>query len=320
MRLSEATADLLADQHGAVARWQLIERADGDDVDQLLRQGLLRRFYRGVWVAAGAPETPELRLMAAILRCGKDARADGRASCWLMGLEGFAPTVGVVVPAGRHVTGAPFAVKATLIEPKDESRVRRIPCLAAPRELIEVAPLVSDKALRVAIDSARRLGLVTVPALESRAAELRGLHGARIILHTIGSRILDQESEGERVLARVFRGFEGLEWGVKDLVPNRRLDCLIRDALLVLEYDGRDHHVLPTDRDADGLRDLEIRSVTVDGIPLEVIRITKGMLHERREAVLAFVMHRREERRAEIAARRNSELHAHRPVTPSSGR
>ena len=285
-------------------RGQLQNASPDDNVDAWLRAGLLARTYRGVWHAPGAPETPHRNLMAAVLRCGDGARADGLATCWLLGIEGFEPSIGVVVPKGQHVTGAPFRVKATVIEDCDCRTAAMIPCLDATRALIEVAPALSDKALRVAIDSARRLGLISVKRLETRCRELATHTGARVLLRVLASGATDQESEGERVLARFlagFGGFDGIEWGVSDVVPGRRLDAYFRDALLVLEYDGRDHHVLPTDRDADGLRDLEIRSVTVDGVSLEIIRITKGMLNRAPDQVREFVRRRREERRREIA-------------------
>lgn len=309
MRLPDPAADLFARQHSVASRQQLLTVASEAEVDAWRRQGLVRQVYRGVLAVRGASETPHSRLNAAVLRGGRDARADGRASCWLLGLEGFDPSVGVVVPPGRKVTGAPFSIKSTVLEELDTATVEEIPCLSATRALIEVAPKITEKALRVAIDSGRRQGLLTIERLEERAVALQSLHGARIVLRVIGSKALDKESEGERALAPALHGIAGIEWGVQGLVPGRRLDALLRDALLVLEYDGRDHHVLPTDRDADGLRDLEIRSVKVDGVPLEVIHITSGMLREAPGSVRAFVLRRREERLAEIAA-----LRAHGPT------
>lgn len=264
----------------------------------------MRRVYRGVWALHGSRETSHQRLMAAVLRCGPEARANGMASCWLLGLEGFEPVVGIVVPKGCQVTGAPFPVKATALAPADCRTADNIPCLSAARALIEVAPGITDKALRVAFDSARRGGLLTVDRLHARALELASHVGARIVLRMLGSGAADQDGEGERVLARFLGGVDGIEWGVEDVVPRRRLDAFMRDALLVLEYDGRDHHVLPTDRDADGLRDLEVRSVTVEGMNLEVIRITKGMLREAPEQVREFVLRRREQRRRDLAKAR----------------
>ena len=242
--------------------------------------------------------------MAAVLRGGEGARADGKASLWLLGIEGFAASAGVVVPFPRQSSGVAFEAHSTVLEPADCVTVDGIPCLSGARALIEVAPSVSDKVLRVAFDSARRLGLLSVASLERRALALRTLHGARVVLAMIGTGELEKESEGERVLGRFLYDFEDLEWGVSQLVPGRRLDGIDRQALLVLEYDGRDHHVLPTDRDADRLRDIEVRSVRVDGIPLEVVRITKGMIREQPEAVRAFLRRRIDERRREVAAAR----------------
>jgi very-short-patch-repair endonuclease len=305
MGIPDAVNDLLAEQHGLATRRQLIGLGHAPaEVDGWRRRRLLVRDYRAVLRQPGAPRTPQQRLMAAILRAGEGACADGLATCWLLGLEGFEPAIGVLVPFPRQVTGAPIPIRSTCLEPADLSTRAGIPCLSAVRAVIEIAPFVTEKALRVAIDSARRSGLLTIHHLERRALDLQTLLGGRIVLAVIGSRAMEQESEGERVLARFLRGIEGLEWGVDDVVPGRRLDCYVRDALLVIEYDSRDHHVLPTDRDNDGLRDIEVRSVRVDGIPLEVVRITKGMVDREPEKVRAFVEQRIAERSAEVAARR----------------
>lgn len=119
-----------------------------------------------------------------------------------------------------------------------------------------------------------------------------------MILGLIAAAVLDPESEGERQMGRLFDGFDWpLEWGVTDLVPNRRLDAADRSALMGFEYDGRDHHVLPTDRDADGLRDLECHS---HGIV--IIRITAGMLRDAFEETRAAIVAVRERRLRDLRA------------------
>lgn len=304
MALPTGVDGLVAAQLSLVTRRQLIDSGLSENrADALLRSAFVR-VYRSVWRLRGAPRTSRQKLLAAILRSGTDARADGWASCWLLGLEGFDFELGTLVPFPRQVTGAPFAIRSTVLPPSDLCTVDGIPALSAARALIEVAPHVSEKRLRVAVDSARRAGLLTIDWLERRALDLSTLKGARVVLRVIGSRALDQESEGERVLAALLVDFEGLEWGVKDVVPNRRLDCFERSALFVIEFDGRDHHVLPTDRDADGLRDIEIQSVTIDGIALEVFRVTGGMVRDDPDGVRRYIRRRIEQRRADIAARR----------------
>ncbi len=65
------------------------------------------------------------------------------------------------------------------------------------------------------------------------------------------------------------------------------MDVAERLTRLGFEYDGRNHHLLPTDRDADGMRDLEC----LDNDVL-VIRVTRGMLRnalvETRERIIAI--------------------------------
>jgi hypothetical protein len=296
-------------QHGLVTRQQLMALGiPGPVIDGWVRRGQLQRVHRAVYRIPGFALSERQELLAAVLRCGPGARADGWASCALHRLEGFElpKTPGVVVPLIHRPSPRGIDVAAVPLERTDDVLVDGIPAMGVARALIEVAPLITERALRVAIDSARRRCHLTIDRLRLRAQNLLHLEGARIILRVIGSGVMDPESEGERRLQATLDGVEGLEWGVEDLVPGRRLDCLMRDAALALEYDGRDHHVLPTDRDADGMRDLEVTSVTIDGMHVMVLRITKGMLDEDAEGVRRAVLSLRASRREELRLLRSA--------------
>ncbi|MBA2317173.1 MAG: hypothetical protein H0V93_05235 [Euzebyales bacterium] len=109
-------------------------------------------------------------------------------------------------------------------------------------------------------------------------------HGA--LIRRLGrAGVLDLESEGERRLLPLLADFDPQpETQVTDLVKGRRLDVAWRAIRYGLEYDSEDHHTLPTDRDADGLRDLECGSAGV-----LVHRITAGMLRYSLTATLRGV-------------------------------
>jgi hypothetical protein len=285
---------LIVSQFGVASRRQLLHSArSAKAVDNWVRHGLLIRMHRGVYRLRGVPITSEMRLMAAILRCGDDALAGPRMSAALHMLEGFAldGDVDVVAATARCLSKLDFEVVALDVGAADRCTVREIPALARAATLVELAPALSEKAWRVAFDSARRQGL-TLAGLERAAQRLGDRPGSPIVLGYLASGRLQPDGEGERRLQRVLVGFDPQpEWGVTDAVPGRRLDCLWREVNLALEYDGRDHHVLPTDRDSDGFRDLECEA---HGI--KVLRITKGMLDEDAAGVRALiegVYHRR---------------------------
>lgn len=285
---------LFANQYGAASRRQLTAAArSAKAVDDWVRHGLLIRMHRGVYRLRGVPVTSEMRLTAAILRCGDDALAGPRTSAALHGLEGFRldAAIDVIAAEQRRLSNVAFDVLPWDVGSVDRCSVAEIPCLTPAATLVELCPLLGPKPWRVALDSARRHGL-TLVRLERTAERLVHRPGGPLTLSYIASGTLQPDGEGERRLQAVLVGFAPQpEWGVGGVVPHRRLDCLWREVGLALEYDGRDHHVLPTDRDSDGLRDLECEA---HGI--KVLRITKGMLDADAAAVrdlIERVYHRR---------------------------
>ncbi|MGH8884245.1 MAG: hypothetical protein ACRDYX_03545 [Egibacteraceae bacterium] len=306
-QLPREVRQLMGAQWGLVTRTQLLGRGWGvDAVRGWVRGDRLERVHRGVYRAPGSAQPPEQPVLAAVLRAGPGARAGGRTSCALHQLEGFVlrGPPEVVVPSARAVTGVSFLVKATLVEAPEQTTVRGVPALSAARALIEVASAIDERMLRVAIDSARGQRLLSVRWLQRRADALETHHGARIVARVLSSGVMRPESEGERTLAGVVKGIEPEpEWGISDLVPGRRLDLGWRLALFGLEYDGRDHHVLPTDRDADGVRDLES---LVSGVV--ILRVTAGMIREQPERTRALIEAILRRRLGEMATLRDAGL------------
>lgn len=274
--IPDAAISLFAAQHGVASRRQLLAVSrSAKAVDGWVRHGLLTGVHRGVYRLRGVPVTAELHLLGAILRCGDDAVAGPRMSAALHGFEGFRldDDVDVIAASSRSLSNLAFAVAYRDVANVDRCSVRDIPALVPCTTLVELAPLLTPKPWRVAFDSARRQGQ-TLVRLQRTAERLHDHPGSAITLGYLASGTLLPDGEGERRLQELLIGFTPQpEWGVSGVVPGRRLDCLWRSVGLALEYDGRDHHVFPTDRDDDGLRDLEC-----EGRGVKVLGITKGML------------------------------------------
>lgn len=284
--LPDLVVALFARQIGVAARRQLVALASAKAVDGWVRHGLLVKVHRGVYRIRGAPVSDEQALLAAVLRCGEGSAAGPRMSCALFGLEGFSlsDAIDVAVPMERRLTRVDFELVPMPITGADRCITADVPALHVGSSLIALAPSIEESAWRVAWDSARRKGLLTTGRMRSRALRSDD-PGASVVLERLASGTLEPDGEGERRLQTVLNGFVPQpEWGVETLVPGRRLDCAWCDIRLALEYDGRDHHVLPTDRDSDGMRDLEceLHDVTV-------IRITKGMLDADSAAVREMI-------------------------------
>jgi hypothetical protein len=283
MAMRNDVAELFA-AHGGCASVSSLVQLEGISHDTVLRmraQGLVRPVHWGVVQLVGAPTTGGTRLWAALLRCGDHAVAGAMASCWLHGLEGFSRlTVDVVLAAPHRSRGTSFPARTRTLDRIDKTRVRGFPALTAARAIIEVAPSLKPKELRVLIDSARRKGLVSIAQLRARALALEheagSRRGALAVLEAIGSGTFEQESENERACVDFLATTQlKLEWQVADLVPGRRFDAVDRAAQLIIEIDSRLWHTLGSDRDSDGLRDLEVGEV-VDGY--KVFRLTLGMV------------------------------------------
>lgn len=92
----------------AMARAAGVER---HVLERLLRQGSVRRLLRGAYLAAGAPDTAEVRAEAVSLVVGREAIAVDRTAAWVHGVDvtcaqdGEPRPVEIVTP-GRSTRGA----------------------------------------------------------------------------------------------------------------------------------------------------------------------------------------------------------------------
>ncbi|MEX2621901.1 MAG: type IV toxin-antitoxin system AbiEi family antitoxin domain-containing protein [Egibacteraceae bacterium] len=273
-------------------------------IDFWVRRGHLEVVYRGVYRLAGCPTSHEQDALAKVLRAGDGAAAGGEMTLGLFRFEGFRLAqggTGVLVPTGRRVTGVPFPIRATALPHGHRATVARVPALTPTRALVEYAHAEQGKRWRVTFDDACRRRLTFPERLRQCARTLLPHPGALACLTLLGDpSVSGLESEGERGLDWLVRDIEPApEWQVTDLVPGRRLDFAWREALFAVEYDGRDHHVLPTDRDHDGLRDLEAAE---NGV--QVLRITAGMLRDDPDRTRAMVIRALRRRLAEQAVLR----------------
>ena len=256
---------LMCQQHGVASRRQLRERGLPDSlIDAQRRSDRWEPVCDGVYrtVGGGVPDTQHL--MVAVLRCGPGARLTGACVLALWGVEGFDvkdPAV-VLMPRKRWIdSGRAFRIhRVPEPDPADQATVCGIPAVRPHRAILDHARVVRGGRLRVAIDAARRAGLVSVQRLLDAALAAGNSHGARRVVNAVLSGAFRCESEGERRMAALFFDHRPpLEFNVW-LLPGIRVDAVWRDARLVLEYQGRAYHTLPTDRERDARRIARLRA------------------------------------------------------------
>lgn len=269
---------LLRQQHGLIARYQAAEVGlTPQAFDGLTQRGTFERVHRGVYRLAGAPIPDAQHVLAAVLRCGRGARATGPAVLGLLGVEGFRPTapVEVLAPVGRTLSHVPFVVRPDLEPGLDRMTIGVVPAVTGTRALIDTRRTVGGKPYRVAVDSGCWRGVTSVPRLRRRAAALPEHEGARLVVELIDQGIFEQESEGERALAPVLAGFTPPplwgQWVAEDI----RVDVLWPHVRLVIEYDGRDSHEQGWQRQADNLRDRRL-----EAMGYVVVHVTRADLRQ----------------------------------------
>lgn len=261
-------------QHGLVAMYQLALLGYTEHhIRHRIASKVLFRVHRGVYAVAGARDTFEFRVMAAVLATGEGAVASHRCAAALYGLRRIRCEVPVVTVSGRRkprLAGIESHRRDTLA-PADRTRIGVIPVTSPARTILDLAGILdlSVEAERVrlggAIDDMVVRKLASLGALErllERVARSR-IPGAAVVDELLAERRAGKkpsETGLEDELLEVFRVF-GLPEPVRQHVlrlPNGgtvRFDAAYPELLLGFEADGDEHHKGLLDRMRDQARD-----------------------------------------------------------------
>lgn len=278
-------------QAGVVTRPQLVrDHGCGEgQVEGWLRRGVIEVIrYQGVpltgtYRVPGGGIPPEQHLVAAALRCRPEAWIAGPAALGLLGFEGYKATdpFVVLVPPGRVVANVPFPVVQDTMPGQHRARCGPVPIAAPTRSVVEATRTISGKRLRTTVDYGKWKRLLDLRALRA-CAVATGLPQAAELIAMIDDGVFDQDSEGERALAPILGDLRPAPLWQYWVSDNRRVDCLLADVPLVLEYLGDVAHGRPHQRARDHGRNRELEAlgyvvleVTVaDVAQAEILRAT----------------------------------------------
>ncbi|QGG96072.1 type IV toxin-antitoxin system AbiEi family antitoxin domain-containing protein [Actinomarinicola tropica] len=213
---SEQTARLVAlagAQHGVVSVAQARRAGLTDNqLQRLVRAGVVERCDVGILRLVGVTRSWLQDLHVATLRVGRSGAVSVRAAARLFEVEGFdrAP-VELSVPAGhrrRPRLGVVHEVQD--LEEVDLTRRAGLRVTTPARTLVDVAGVVDETTLEVAIDDLLRRRLTTAERLRDTASRLarQGRTGPRAVLGLLDGRArLDEMTETgfETKLLRVLR-------------------------------------------------------------------------------------------------------------------
>ena len=260
-------------------------------IDRRVAAGYLHPVHRGVYAVGHARLTRSGRWCAAVLAGGEHAALSDQAAGGLMGLIAYTGRAHVTVPTSRRTV--PGIVWHASPLPLDEVERREGIRVTTPaRTLLDLAASLAEHRLERAIDRAEAQHLTSPTSLAALVERYRGRRGVatlRKILGEgeIGRRVTKSELE-DRFLVFIDRhALPRPETNVWLQAADGwvEVDCLWRDARLVVELDGRAFHDAAGVFEADRARD---RALIAAG--WRVVRVTWRQL-TREPAPLAADLH-----------------------------
>jgi very-short-patch-repair endonuclease len=263
-----------ARQHGLITSTDA--RACGLTVAQIkyrVRSGRWRRRHPGVFAVAGAPDTWEQRVMAAVLAAGHGAIASHTTAASLWGLPDSdrPPIVEVTVPRPRlpRLQGARVH-RSLLLTDTDRVRVASIPVTSIPRTLVDLTAERGLGWIARSMDDSMRRNRTTITSIRECSDRLSGAPGRRpsVVRLLVAERLGDAaltESGFERVVLGVLRdaGLPAPEPQHPVAVGGRRyrLDFAWPEQRVALEADGFGPHSSYAAFHDDRRRDLALQTV-----------------------------------------------------------
>jgi very-short-patch-repair endonuclease len=170
--------------------------------------GRWQRLLPGVYRLVGAPTGWKQSLSAGLLWAGDDAVASHRCAGRLWELDGVrCDEIELVVPAAftTRVEGV-RCFRTTTLSPRDVTRRQGLRVTTLPRTLIDLAAVLDEEHLEMALESALRRNL-SLGWLQKRLWQIdgRGVAGAGVLKRLVGKRKPKAETADSALEVRVAR-------------------------------------------------------------------------------------------------------------------
>ena len=196
--MSETELNKLARlQHGVFSRSQAVDLGIRDSwLRRRVVKQLLRQVHHGVYGVAAVPPTWKQEVMAFCLAVGKGVYASHRSAAALWAIAGFerAPlefvTARDVRSRGRRVR----VRRLRCLEAADVTTVDSVPVTTPTRTVLDLASVVDEETLEIALDDALRRGLTSVAHLQKRLERIEA--HTRVQSIALG-RLLATRSDGQ---------------------------------------------------------------------------------------------------------------------------
>ena len=260
-------AQVLAANYGLASRAQLRQVGFTDSgIQRLVRSGRLVRFLPGVYRSTSVPASWEAHAMGGCLRSPGNVWLSHRSAAAHHGFTGCAKSH-LEFLVTKRLGPAPGHILHFVddLPPCDIEVVRGIPTTSPARTLLDLAAVVDEETLEVALDDALYTHKVRLPRLEWRLSQLggKGKRGTAVL-----RRLLEVRGDGsvvsttilETKLVRLLRKAK-LPVGQAQHVfkengrPVARVDFIYPEQRVVVEVDGTRWHAGRRARTRDAERD-----------------------------------------------------------------
>jgi very-short-patch-repair endonuclease len=263
--LDASIAKLAHRQRGFVRRSQLLKLGLGPEaIRYRVRVGRLIPVYAGVYAVGHLPTLPQDRAAGALLACGEGAVLSHGSAAALWGIfTRWEAPFEVTAPSLSRRHG--IRVHRAALLRQDVTKQAGIRVTSPARTMLDIAPRMTPKALRRAVNDLRRPGYLHLPELEDVVERFpRHPGAARLRPFVDGPRDGPTRSDLEdRFLAFTERfGLPRPQVNVR--VAGRKVDAWFPDERLIVELDGYEFH---RDRESfEGDRDHDATALAL-GIP-----------------------------------------------------
>jgi hypothetical protein len=254
----QAIARLADDQHGNVSYAQL--RAIGlshNAIAHRVKTGRLHRVYRGVYSVGRPPKTAHEHAMAAVLACGDGAALSHHSALALWGLAEWKWSgIHVTVPGDRRPKGIKVH-RASGLTSREFRKHQGIRMTSPARTILDCAPTLTDKALRRAVNDARRSPQAHVRPwhLEDIIERFPYHPGAKKLRPILEIKGGPTRSDWEDGFPAFCKQFDLPDPVLSTYVAGHEVDALWPEHKIIIELDSWDFHqdrdAFETDRDRD---------------------------------------------------------------------
>jgi hypothetical protein len=210
-----------------------------------------RRVGRNLYVWAGLPDTPELKIEAAHRRLPPTAVFSGNTAAWLHGLDVVdCEPIEVTIPKGLGVSGRTgVAVRRAALGPDEVVNVRGMRATSPLRTLRDLAARLSVSEAVVVVDMALHARLASLAELKALCVARAGGFGVANLRRVVSYAEPATESPMESRLRMVLvlgglpRPQAQISLFDKHNRPLGRPDLYYPDHRLGIEYDGGVHRL-----------------------------------------------------------------------------